>query len=184
MRFIVQQQDVWRVLRNASKHTASERKRAYFFLFAYCLSVAALFASFLHFIGAWVAAGLIQLVMLIFAMLYALNIADCRDKCLNVLECERIVNPVMEVYVGLRALQLLHAIFFIQSIVLSLCYTMALLFLVWRISRGAFFVDATSLWREVGRLEQGSYFHISIDVLLFVVYLVCMVFAIVARYAK
>ncbi|RNF27531.1 uncharacterized protein Tco025E_00181 [Trypanosoma conorhini] len=183
MRFVEQQRDLWRVLRSPSRHSAGERKRAYFFLFAYCLTIAALFASFMHFVGAWVSAGLLQLVMIIFAMMYALNIADCRDKCLNVLECERIVNPVLEVYIALRVLQLIQAIFFLHSIVMSVAFVLALLFLFWRMSTGVFFVDATSLWREVGRLEQGSYLVMGSDIVLFMTYLVSMVVSIVLRYA-
>ncbi|RNF12122.1 hypothetical protein TraAM80_00543 [Trypanosoma rangeli] len=183
MRFVEQQRDLYRVLRSPSRHTAGERKRAYFFLFAYCLTIAALFFSFMHFVGAWVSAGLLQLVMVIFSMMYALNVADCRDKCLNVLECERVVNPVLEVYICLRVLQLLQAIFFLHSIVLSITFIAALLFLFWRISTGIFFVDATSLWREIGRLEQGSYFVMGVDIVLFMVYLVSMVIAVVVHYA-
>ncbi|KEG15583.1 hypothetical protein DQ04_00031170 [Trypanosoma grayi] len=105
MRVLEQQQEVWQTLRNPAKHTAGERKRAYFFLFAYCLGIVALLLSCLHFIGAWVACGLLQLIMLIFSMMYALTIADCRDKCLSVMECDRTANPVLEVYVALRVLQ-------------------------------------------------------------------------------
>ncbi|KAH9578838.1 Cornichon [Trypanosoma melophagium] len=183
MRILEQQREVWRTLCNPSKHSAGERKRAYFFLFAYCLGIAALFASMLHFIGAWVASGLMQLIMLIFAMIFALNIADCRDKCLNVLECERTVNPVLEIYVVLRVLQSLHAVFFLNSVVVSVFFILALLFLLWRMYSGVFFVDATSLWREISRLERESYMHIAVDVILFVTYLICMIFAMVTKYA-
>ncbi|ORC87473.1 uncharacterized protein TM35_000222720 [Trypanosoma theileri] len=183
MRFLEQQREVWHTLCNPSKHSAGERKRAYFFLFAYCIAIGTFFASLLHFIGAWVASGLMQLIMLIFAMIFALNIADCRDKCLNVLECERTVNPVLEIYVALRVLQSIHALFFLDSVVVSVFFLLALLFLFWRMYRGVFFVDATSLWREMGRLERESYMHIAVDVILFVTYLICMIFSMVSKYA-
>ncbi|CBH18717.1 Cornichon protein, putative [Trypanosoma equiperdum] len=183
MGILQHQADVWHALRYPSKHSWGERKRAYLFVFAYCLAAIALFASVMHFIGAWIACGLLQVIMLIFAMLFALNIADCRDKCLNVLECERAINPVMEVYIGLRFIQFLHATFLLTNIPMGVSILVALLYSLWRMWCGTYFVDATSLWREVGRLERDSYIHICIEIALIVIYLIAIVFAMVDKYS-
>ncbi|CCD13104.1 unnamed protein product [Trypanosoma congolense IL3000] len=183
MRILQQQAEVWHAVLHPSKHSWGERKRAYLFLFAYCLAIATLIASLMHFIGAWVACGLLQLVMLIFSMTFALNIADCRDKCLNVLECERAINPILEVYIALRVAQLLHTAFILCDIPMSIGIVLALLYSLWRLWYGSYFVDATSLWREVGRLEKESYIYIAVDTLLFAAYLVILVFVMVNRYS-
>ncbi|KEG15582.1 hypothetical protein DQ04_00031160 [Trypanosoma grayi] len=74
--------------------------------------------------------------------------------------------------------------FFLNSVVVPASFLLALLFISWRIYRGSVFVDATSLWREIGRLEVETYFHLAVDVVLFVTYLVCMIFGIVAMYSR
>ncbi|KAG8343490.1 putative Cornichon protein [Trypanosoma vivax] len=180
---VLQHAEVWHALFYPSKHSATERKRAYFYLFASCLGLAAFLGSMLNFIVSWMACGLLQVTQVILTMLLALNVADLRDKCLNVLECERTVNNLLECYVLIRIIQFAHALLILKDITMAVSFFVSLMLILWRITSASFFADATNLWRVVGRFERDTYIFVFKDVVIFVVFIIAVIFAMISKYA-
>lgn len=83
MRLIESQREVIDTLRNMQKHSATDRKRAYFFIFIYVLGAIAFVCTFLHFISGWVAVVVAQLVQIIMVVMYTLSLNDYGERAFS-----------------------------------------------------------------------------------------------------
>lgn len=182
MRFIQSQKDVIDTLRSPAKHSATERKRAYFFLAVYIIAVIGFGCNMLHFISGWIGLLLIQLVQMIFSVMYVFNINDYADKQCTALECERASNPLLNAYIGVRVIQVLMAAF-LHSYLAFVVFALALALTLWRMKKGHQYVDATNLWRDVKKNEKESYINMGIDVVLIIVVMAAMIISIITRYS-
>ncbi|KAG5496445.1 hypothetical protein JKF63_02747 [Porcisia hertigi] len=183
MRFIESQKDVVHTLRFPSQHSATDRKRAYMFLFVYILSAIAFGGNLFHFISGWIAATVVQVVMTILIMIYAFNINDYSEKSMSSMECERACNPLLDAYIALRAVQVIQA-FFLRSLVCTVLYLIVLLTTLLRVRQGKLYVDAVNLWREISHYEREGFIFIAADVVMIIVLMISMVFSIIATYSN
>ncbi|CAG9580533.1 conserved hypothetical protein [Leishmania major strain Friedlin] len=181
MRVIESQKEVLHTLRHPSQHSATDRKRAYMFLFVYVLSAIAFGGNLLHFISGWIAATVLQVVMTILIMIYAFNINDYSDKSMSSMECERACNPLLDAYIALRAVQLIQALF-LRSFVCTFFFATVLIGTLFRVRQRKLYVDAVNLWREVSQYEREGFIFIGVDVVMIIVLMLSMVFSIVANY--
>ncbi|KPA85033.1 hypothetical protein ABB37_01456 [Leptomonas pyrrhocoris] len=181
MRFIESQKEVIHTLRNPSQHSATDRKRAYMFLFVYILGSIAFCGNLFHFISGWIAATVVQVVMTILIMIYAFNINDYSDKSMSSMECERACNPLLDAYIALRGIQLFQALM-MRSYVCIIAYAAMLALTIYRVKKGKLYVDAVNLWREVSQYEKEGFFFIAMDVVLIIMLMIVMVFSIINRY--
>lgn len=182
MRFVESQKEIIDTLRNPAKHSSVERKRAYLFVFVYILAFIAFCGNLFHFVSGWIACIVVELVQLIFAVIYAFNINDYSEKSMSAMECERACNPLIDGYLALRVVQIVQSLF-LSSYILPVALIGVLGFELWRVKLGFVYVDATSLWREVSRFEKESYIMIGVDVVLLILVLMLMVFSIIFRYS-
>ncbi|KPI84590.1 hypothetical protein ABL78_6351 [Leptomonas seymouri] len=181
MRFIESQREVIQTLRNPSQHSATDRKRAYMFLFVYILGGIAFCGHLFHFISGWIAAIVVQIVMTVLIMIYAFNINDYSDKSMSSMECERACNPLLDAYLSLRGVQLIQAIM-MRSYVCIIAYGAVLTLTIYRVKKGKLYVDAVNLWREVSQYEKEGFVFIAVDVVLIVVLMIAMIFSIINQY--
>lgn len=181
MRFIESQKEVFHTLRNPSQHSATDRKRAYMYLFVYILGAVAFCGNLFHFVSGWIAAIVVEMVMTILIMIYAFNINDYSDKSMSSMECERACNPILDAYIALRVVQVVQAIV-MRSYVCIICYSAVLALTIYRVKMGKLYVDAVNLWREVSHYEKEGFFFIAVDVVLIIMLMIVMVFSIITRY--
>lgn len=181
MRLIESQKEVFHTLRNPSQHSATDRKRAYMYLFVYILGAVAFCGNLFHFVSGWIAAIVVEMVMTILIMIYAFNINDYSDKSMSSMECERACNPILDAYIALRVVQVVQAIV-MRSYVCIICYSAVLALTIYRVKMGKLYVDAVNLWREVSHYEKEGFFFIAVDVVLIIMLMIVMVFSIITRY--
>lgn len=182
MRFIESQKEVIHTLRFPSQHSATDRKRAYMFVFVYILTFIAFGGNFFHFVSGWIAAIVLQVVMAILIMIYAFNINDYSDKSMSSMECERACNPLLDAYIALRAVQVIQALW-LRSFVCTLSFAVVLLVTLFRVRNGKLYVDAVNLWREVSQYEREGFIFIAVDVLMIIMIMIVMVFSIITKYS-
>ncbi|KAG5470376.1 hypothetical protein LSCM4_03072 [Leishmania orientalis] len=182
MRFIESQKEVVHTLRFPSQHSATDRKRAYMFLFVYVLSTIAFGGNLFHFISGWIAATVLQVVMTILIMIYAFNINDYSDKSMSSMECERACNPLLDAYIALRGVQVIQALF-LRSFLCTFFFATVLIATLFRVRQKKLYVDAVNLWREVSQYEREGFVFIAVDVVMIIVLLIVMVFSIVTKYS-
>lgn len=181
MRVYKGQKEIIAVLRQPSKHSAFDRKRAYLFLFTYCLGIAAIVGCSFHFFAAWTATLIIQIMLLTLSVMYALSVNDYVQVVISAVECERSCNHLMDVYTAVRLIQFLQAMW-IRSYVLSGLSTVTLVVFIWRRQVGYQYVDATSLWRDVKKSETEALINIFTDVVVVIVDITMMVFSAIDQY--
>lgn len=182
MRFVESQKEVIDTLRKPAQHSATERKRAYLFLTVYIIAAIGFGCNAFHFISGWIGLLMIQLIQIIFSVMYVFNINDYADKQSTALECERACNPLLDAYFGVRIVQAIMALW-LRSYIAFPVFVLALAFHLWRVKKGHQYVDATNLWREVRKNEKESYFNCAIDVTLIVIVMTAMIFSIIGRYS-
>ncbi|CCW68452.1 unnamed protein product [Phytomonas sp. Hart1] len=181
MRILECQRGVIGTLLNPSKRSATERKRSYLFLAVYILSIIAFCCHFIHFISGWIALLFVQLAQMIITIIYAFSIYDYGDKQTSAMECERTCNPLLDVYLVIRVIQIVQSIW-LRSYIAILMFASSLIFFIWRLKKGCQYVDATSLWRDLKKHELESYISLATDVTLIGAVLITMIFSIISKY--
>lgn len=182
MRLYESQKEIIDTLRNPAKHSATERKRAYLFLAVYFLGFIALACNLLHFVSGWIAVIVIQLCQLIIAIMYAFNINDYSDKQSSAMECERVCNPLVDAYIAIRVIQIVHVLW-LGSWMTTIFLLTALGICLWRRQKGSLYVDAANLWREVKKSEVEGYVMCAVDVVMIVCVMLLMIFSLIKKYS-
>ncbi|EPY40031.1 hypothetical protein AGDE_03897 [Angomonas deanei] len=113
--------------------------------------------------------------------MYAFNLNDYSEKTVSSMECERSGNPLVDVYVAIRVIQLFQSIM-IPSYIMLGCYSLLFAYTLFRMKRGKLYVDATNLWRDAKYFERESYILIAMDVVTIVICLIAMIFSFVNYY--
>lgn len=177
------QLEVIDTLRFPQKHSSMERMRAYFFLAVYIIGFIAIVGSMFHYISGLITTLLIQIVELMFVMLYAFNLNDYKSKNADAMQCERSCNPVIDAYLAVRVLQLLQ-VFYMGSYTFLLVLTVVGGYTLWYGYNGKLHVDATNLWREITKTEVKSFIFIGIEIALLLVAFITMVFSLISKYSQ
>uniref|UniRef100_A0A0A9WRH3 ER-derived vesicles protein erv14 n=1 Tax=Lygus hesperus TaxID=30085 RepID=A0A0A9WRH3_LYGHE len=113
--------------------------------------------------------------------MYTLSLNDYGERTCSAMECERACNPVIDGYVALRVLQVLQGIF-LGSYTVTLIHLVLAVATIVLIQRGHLYIDATTVWRQVTKYEQTGYVILGVDIVIFVVLIIVMVFSLVLKY--
>lgn len=182
MNIINYQLEVIDTLRNPQRHSSIEKMRAYFFLAVYIIAFIALVGSMFHYISGLITTLLIQIVEVMFVLIYAFNLNDYGEKNMDAMQCERSCNPVVDAYVATRVLQILQ-VFYMGSYYFLFPVTAAGVFVFWRASKRKLHVDATNLWREIKQIERSSYALMGMELILLILAILTMIFSLISRYS-
>lgn len=183
MNIIQYQLEIIDALRFPQKHSSIEKMRAYFFLAVYIIGLIALFGSVFHYISGLITTLLIQIVEVMFILIYAFNLNDYSEKNMDAMQCERSCNPVVDAYLALRVLQIFQ-VFYMGSYIFLIVLLLVGGYTLWRgYYARKMHVDATNLWREIKQIEFSSYILIGIELLLLIVSMISMIFSIIRKYS-
>lgn len=182
MNIFQHQMEVIDTLRFPHKHSSIERMRSYFFLAVYIIGFIAFIGTMFHYISGLITTLLIQIIELMFIMVYAFNLNDYKAKNVDAMQCERSCNPVIDAYLAVRVLQLLQ-VFYMGSYVFLLFLAVVGGYTLWWGYNGRLHVDATNLWREINKVELNSFIFIGIEISLLIVAFITMIFSLIARYS-
>lgn len=182
MNIIQYQREVIDTLRFPQKHSSAERLRAYFFLAVYIIGFVAFAGSFFHYISGLITTLLIQLVQIMFVLIYAFNLNDYSEKNMDAMQCEKSCNPIVDAYIAIRVLQILQ-VFYMGSYYFLLALIPCGCFGIWRFCKGKLHVDATNLWKEVKQIEYTSYILIGIELVLLILSMLSMVLSLINKYS-
>lgn len=183
MNIIQYQVEIIDALRYPQKHSSIERVRAYFFLVVYIISFFALIGSWFHYISGLITTMLIQIVEVIFIVMYACNLNDYKSKNMDAMQCEHSCNPVVDAYLAVRVLQLFQSFYMGSYIFVVLLLTFSG-YSLWKGFKRKLHVDATNLWREINQIEFTSFVLIGLELLLLVLSMLSMALSLIRKYSS
>ena len=170
------------VLMRRHKHSAHVRQRAYICAAAWiCCSLSILFHLLAGAFYGWLAVCCFELFFVVAGSAQVYWFMEYRDKMIDGGDVERFVNPLLEVSIGCRVTQMVQALCLGAVWTAVLFILPGLVFDIYRRRRLEYYVDATTLWKALGQLDDASKIRLALDSVLFVWLLALMFIQLLQR---
>jgi hypothetical protein len=151
-------------------HGSGLRLRAVVALAAWAAGILSLFLHFVvgSSIYGWLWVCAFQLFFVVAGSVCVYNFVEYREKAVDAMAVALSVNPLLEVSIGIRALQVAQSLW-LGAVWTSLMFILpGLVFDLRRRATGEYYVDVTTLWKTITHLDDACKVRLAVDSVLFV----------------
>lgn len=168
-----------RALSRSARVAKHERTRALILAGSYVIVLSLLIVALLDYTLSWIAAMFMQVLFVVFAATHVFALVEYQDRTSNASEAEHLYNPIAEVAVPLRVVQIIHLVSVGAHYSVLLIVAPQIAFDAYRSRHGWLLIDATTLWKVVQQFDLEAKGRLGYQAVAFVAVLINMIISLI-----